>query len=84
MQHQGRKVIRKGDKTDHGGQVISASSGTIVMGLEAALSGDMTLCPRCKAQFPIKADGAGAKHAGTAYAYENDVTACGAKLITSL
>jgi hypothetical protein len=46
--------------------------------------GDMTICPRCKGQFPIKADGAGAKHAGTPYAYDNDVTACGAKLIASL
>jgi len=84
MKHQGRKVIRKGDKTDHGGQVVSVSSGTVVMGREAALSGDMTICPRCKGQFPINADGAGAKHAGTPYAYENDVTACGAKLIASL
>lgn len=28
MKHQGRGVIRVNDKTDHGGEVISATSGT--------------------------------------------------------
>jgi uncharacterized Zn-binding protein involved in type VI secretion len=84
MKHQGRGVIRLNDKTDHGGSVISASSGTTVMGRAAALKGDMTVCPQCKGKFAIKPDGAGAKHKGQAYAYHNDVTECGAKLITSL
>lgn len=84
MKHQGRGVIRLDDKTDHGGKVISATSGTTVMGKSAALEGDMTLCPQCKGQFPIKPDGAGARHEGKPYAYDGDVTACGAKLITSL
>ncbi|MDQ2820589.1 MAG: PAAR domain-containing protein [Pseudomonadota bacterium] len=80
MKHEGRAVIRLGDKTDHGGTVMSASSGTRVMGREATLDGDMTFCPKCKGNFPIKSDGAGAKHQGVAYAYANDLTACGAKL----
>ena len=84
MKHEGRAVIRVNDKTDHGGQVISVSSGTIVMGIEAALADDMTSCPKCKGNFPIKPDGNGAKHQGKPYAYHNDVTACGAKLISSL
>jgi uncharacterized Zn-binding protein involved in type VI secretion len=84
MKHQGRGVIRLGDKTDHGGKVIEASSGTIVMGRAAALADDMTNCPKCKGNFAIKPDGAGAKHRGRAYAYQDDVTACGAKLISSL
>lgn len=84
MQHQGRGVIRLGDKTDHGGKVSSASSGTSVMGKPAALAGDMTVCPRCKGSYPITPDGAGAKHQGRAYAYDGDKTACGARLITSL
>lgn len=84
MKHEGRGVIRKNDKTDHGGIVISASSGTIVMGIAAALEGDMTVCPKCRGKFPIKPDGAGARHDGLPYAYHNDVTACGAKLISSL
>ena len=84
MKHQTRGVIRLGDKTDHGGQVIKASSGTVVMGKAAALAADMTHCPQCKGDFAIKPDGLGAKHAGRPYAYHGDETECGAKLITSL
>ncbi|WP_332879775.1 PAAR domain-containing protein [Massilia sp. S19_KUP03_FR1] len=84
MTHEGRAVVRLNDKTDHGGTVISASSGTRVMGRDAALAGDMTFCPKCKGNFPIMPDGAGARHNGRAYAYTNDATACGAKLIGSL
>ena len=64
--------------------MTAASSGTIVMGLEAALAGDMTTCPKCKGDFPIKPDGTGARHEGRPYAYDGDVTACGAKLMSSL
>ncbi|MEC5161452.1 MULTISPECIES: PAAR domain-containing protein [unclassified Janthinobacterium] len=84
MKNEGRGVIRLHDKTDHGGQVIAASSGTTVMGQPAALAGDMTHCPQCKGDFPITPDGAGAKNQGRPYAYHGDVTACGAKLISTL
>lgn len=84
MRHGGRGVIRIGDKTAHGGYVMSASSGSIVMGKEASLADDLTFCPRCKGQFPIRPDGAGAKHDGRSYAYHDDVAACGAHLISSL
>jgi len=53
MKHEGRGVVRLNDKTDHGGRVISASSGTVVMGAEAALVNDMTFCPKCKGRFAI-------------------------------
>ncbi len=72
------------DKTDHGGIVISTSSGTVVMGLPAALEGDMTICPRCKGKFAIKTDKAGARHNGKHYAYHGDVAECGARLLTSI
>jgi uncharacterized Zn-binding protein involved in type VI secretion len=84
MKHKGRGVIRLGDKTDHGGTVLGASSSTVVMGKVAALVGDTTLCPKCKGTFPIEPDGDGARHEGKPYAYHDDVTACGAKLISSL
>jgi uncharacterized Zn-binding protein involved in type VI secretion len=83
MKHQGRSIIRLNDKTNHGGKVISASSGTLVMGVPAALQGDMTHCPKCKGNFAIKPDGAGARHGGKPYAYDGDMTECGARLITS-
>ena len=84
MKHQSRGVIRIGDSTDHGGKVISASSGTRVLGKQAALEGDQTVCPRCKGNFPIQPDGAGARHQGKSYAYDQDLTACGARLISSV
>lgn len=84
MKHKGRGIIRLGDKTDHGGQVLTATSATIAMGKPAALKGDMTFCPQCKGAFAIKPDGDGAKHQGKSYAYDGDVTECGARLITSL
>lgn len=84
MKHEGRGVIRLGDKTDHGGRVISVSSGTFVMGVEAALAGDVTFCPQCKGEFSIEPAGAGAKYSGQPYAYDDDLTACGAKLIASM
>jgi uncharacterized Zn-binding protein involved in type VI secretion len=84
MKHQGRPIICIGDKTDHGGTVLAASSGTVVMGKPAALAGDMTHCPKCKGNFPIQPGGAGSRHQGKRYAYQDDVTACGAKLISSL
>lgn len=84
MKHAGRGVIRLGDTTDHGGKVISASSGSNVMGKTAALADDTTFCPRCKGSFTIKPDGAGARHMGKPNAYDGDATACGARLITSL
>jgi uncharacterized Zn-binding protein involved in type VI secretion len=84
MKHEGREVIRIGDKTSHGGTVLSASSGTVVMGRVAALEGDMAVCPQCKGKFALKPDGAGAKHEGKPYAYHDDLTECGARLISSL
>lgn len=84
MKHEGRGVIRIDDKTGHGGWVIAASSGTVVMGKVAALADDMTYCPKCKGKFAITPDGKGARHAGRAYAYHGDLTECGARLITSL
>lgn len=84
MKHQGRGVIRMSDKTDHGGQVIGVTSETIVMGKSAAIQDDMTFCPKCKGTFAIKPDGGGAKHKSKPYAYDGDVTECGARLICSL
>lgn len=83
MKNQGRGIARLNDPTTHGGHVISASGPTI-MGLPAALAGDMTHCPQCKGDFAITPDGAGAKHLGRACAHDKDLTACGAQLITSV
>jgi uncharacterized Zn-binding protein involved in type VI secretion len=38
-------LVLLGDKTSHGGKVISASSSITVDGKKAALVGDMVNCP---------------------------------------
>ena len=83
MKHHGRPIIRLNDSTTHGGTVVSAS-GCTVMGSPAAVADDMTHCPLCNGDFAIVPDGSGAMHLGRFYAYHDDVTACGARLIASL
>ena len=80
----GRGVVRLGDKTSHGGQVISASDSFTVRGKQVALDGDTTFCPKCKGTFPIKVGGSDRRHHGTKVAYNGDATACGAKLVSSI
>ena len=80
----GRGVIRHGDKTTHGGQVISAAGDFTVLGKPVAIEGDATYCPKCKGKFPIQPSGSTRKHHGKQVAYDQDSTACGAKLISSI
>lgn len=80
----GLGVIRIGDKTSHGGQVISAQSTFKVLGKQVAVADDMTFCPKCKGSFPIQVPSSERYHHGKAVAYHGDKTACGASLISSL
>jgi uncharacterized Zn-binding protein involved in type VI secretion len=72
-----------GDKTSHGGTVISADFTCDINGKNIARVGDMTVCPKCKGTFPITSgptdvvDGS-----GNGYARHMDSTACGTKLIS--
>lgn len=72
-----------GDRTSHGGTVISADLTFDIHGKYVARVGDMTVCPKCKGMFPITSgpsdlvDGS-----GNGYARHMDSTACGAKLIS--
>ena len=80
----GLGVIRLGDKTSHGGQVISAQSTLKALGKPVAVTGDMTICPQCKGAFPIQVTSSERKHHGKAVAYDGDKATCGAKLISSI
>lgn len=77
-------LIVMGDKTTHGGTVITADLTFDINGKCVARIGDMTVCPKCKGTFPIKS-GAGdlVDGSGDGYARHMDSTACGAKLISS-
>lgn len=80
----GLGVIRLGDQTSHGGKVVSANPSFKVLGKPVALEGDMTTCPQCKGNYPIKTSGSERKHHGKPVAYEGDKAACGARLISSV
>jgi uncharacterized Zn-binding protein involved in type VI secretion len=80
----GRGVIRLGDRTTHGGKVISASTTLIVLGKGVACDGDSAFCPQCKGVFKIIVDGSDRKHHGKCVAYSDDRTSCGAVLISSI
>lgn len=81
----GKPFIRIGDRTDHGGTVLTGDMTTIFYGKAAARDGDMTVCPKCKGVFPILrgngivVDGSN----GNVYARHGDKTACGATLLAS-
>lgn len=81
---QGKGVIRIGDKTSHGGTVISAQDAFVVLGKKVACAGDSVMCPRCKGVFPIRVAGSDLKHHGKPVAYDGDKAACGARLVSSI
>jgi uncharacterized Zn-binding protein involved in type VI secretion len=80
----GRPYIVLGDKTSHGGTVISADFTCVINGKGMARVGDQVVCPRCKGVFPItEGDPGSVDEAGKSYARQGDKTACGASLVPS-
>lgn len=78
-----RPLIVLGDKTSHGGTVISADLTFDINGKYVARVGDMTVCPKCKGTFPITSGPSDlVDNDGNGYARHMDSTACGAKLIS--
>lgn len=70
-----------GDRTSHGGVVVSGDPARVVDGQPIARVGDMVTCPRCKcvasivtSRFPV------ALGHGNPVAYDGDMTSCGATL----
>lgn len=77
-----RAIVRIGDKTTHGGTVVSGDQTYIVHGKQVARVGDKVACPTCLGVYPI-VSGASNVFSRTPIARHDDVTACGAKLIAS-
>lgn len=77
-----RAIIRIGDRTSHGGTVVSADPSYRIYGRNVARVGDQVNCPRCKGVFPI-VTGALTVTSRQPIARHDDVTSCGAKLIAS-
>jgi uncharacterized Zn-binding protein involved in type VI secretion len=75
--------ILVGDKTSHGGTVISGDVSFTIHGKPVARVGDMTSCPKCRGQFAITSGLSGFTSMDHPPAVHGDKTACGATLIGS-
>lgn len=81
----GRNVVRLGDKTTHGGSVITASSTSIIEGKPVALIGDLVSCP--KKGHGVNKIIEGAKHCfsdGKPIVIDYCLCECGCKVISSI
>ena len=76
-----KPLIRMGDRTSHGGTVISGDMTWEVYGKAVARVGDLTVCPKCKGVFAITTGADDLTGFGQAAARHGDKTACGATLI---
>lgn len=79
----GRPVVRMGDKTSHGGIVISGDMTWLIYDKPVARVGDLTVCPKCKGTFPISQGADDLSGFGQEVARDGDKTACGAVLIAT-
>lgn len=81
----GKLVIRLGDPTTHGGQVISASSNFDVFGKQVARIGDKVTCPQKGHGVCVIVEGDPTWTIdGRNVALEGHKTSCGATLISTL
>lgn len=80
-----KRVIRLGDPTSHGGQVVSAAATFSVMGKAIARVGDTVTCPERGHSTSVIVEGdPDWLIDGRAVALEGHRTSCGATLISSL
>ena len=78
-------IIRLGDATTHGGNVIEASSQMVIDGKPAALVGDLVSCPQTGHGInPIIEGSETMSFDGKAVAVDGCQTACGCALISSM
>lgn len=76
-------LIVLGDKTSHGGTVLTASPFSDTHGKGWARIGDQVSCPKCGGIFPIIEGDGSLIDDGKAVAYHGCKVACGATLIAS-
>ncbi|MDR2093315.1 MAG: PAAR domain-containing protein [Azoarcus sp.] len=78
----GGRYIVLGDRTSHGGEVISGHAGKTIDGIPVATVGCLVTCPKCGGTHEIVSGSESASYLGLALAREDDVTSCGATLIS--
>jgi uncharacterized Zn-binding protein involved in type VI secretion len=77
----GKRYIVLGDRSSHGGEVISAHSGKTLDGIPVATVGCKVTCPKCGGTHEIVSGSESANYLGLALAREGDMTSCGATLV---
>ncbi|WP_439668258.1 GP29 like protein [Cupriavidus necator] len=76
-------IIRQGDTTTHGGEVLEGMPNFRIHGVPVAAVGHMVSCPQCKGAFPIIEGDTSFTAYGKSIALHGMHTACGAQLISS-
>ncbi|MYM94916.1 PAAR domain-containing protein [Duganella vulcania] len=77
------EIIRKGDRTSHGGTVLEGSPSEICMGQPIAYKGHLVHCPKCRGNFPIVEGVMTTTFFGQGVAVAGMKTSCGATLIAT-
>lgn len=75
-------IIRKGDRTTHGGTVLEGFPNDTIHGIEIAGLGHLVTCPMCKGVFPIMEclpDRCGARYAYSLWSSTARVTGYGSR-----
>lgn len=79
-----RGVIRLGDPTSHGGQVVQTGARSVVMGRAVAVVGDLCVCPRKGHRQCVIIEGdPDILLDGKPVAFDGHHTSCGATLIST-
>lgn len=78
-----RAIVRLGDPTSHGGEVLEAFQNISIYGKPAAGVGHKGYCPKCKREFVIIGGAAIATYLGKNVAVEGMYTSCDATLIAT-
>lgn len=78
-----RPFIVIGDKSSHGGTVITAAPTSVTGGKPIARVGDKVVCPKCDHVYPIVSGDPAVTVDNKPAARDGDKTACGATLIAS-
>ena len=80
-----KRVIRLGDPTDHGGNVVSAAATTSMFGKQVACVGDAVSCPQQGHTNCVIVEGDSSwTIGGKGVALEGHKVSCGATLISTL
>jgi uncharacterized Zn-binding protein involved in type VI secretion len=80
----GKRRIRVGDATTHGGVVVTGSATLKEDGIPVSRKGDTVTCPLCKPHVFVIAEGdERSLDDGIPIAAEGHKTTCGAKLIAA-